>query len=221
MTTDVDFEWFPGFSRSQKQQSIASLHRAAALELGFDDRLLLEISTKSPDGFGVQLSAFNLRISTADFGHTSVERAFQCSKVFRHAGYQGSLHEVEDLRMIKAAIREIDDELVGFRFEGVDWALDARPGFYDFLYLRALQEAGNSDPSFLLKLEGFQGFTDIEFNPKRSYNCQAWSCAFFLAIGGGTGVEMMPKDVAAAQSWLEKMRPDLGEPTHQRSLFDG
>jgi len=31
-------------------------------------------------------------------------------------------------------------------------------------------------------LDAYDTFTDIEFNPKRSFNCQARSCALFVAL---------------------------------------
>ena len=52
------FEWFSGFAISQKQKSIESLHHAI-LKADADARPL-EISTKSREAIGVNLSAFNL-----------------------------------------------------------------------------------------------------------------------------------------------------------------
>ena len=43
-TKDVEFEWFPGMSKSQKQKSILSLHEAS---YKLDISPLLEISSKS------------------------------------------------------------------------------------------------------------------------------------------------------------------------------
>jgi hypothetical protein len=50
--------------------------------------------------------------------------------------------------------------------------------FYDWLYLNAILPAR----SWLLRLSKMDGFTDIEFNPDRSVNCQAYSCALFVAL---------------------------------------
>jgi hypothetical protein len=66
------FEWHPGFSKSQAQKSIASLHCAAA-EAGIAP--VLEISSKSPDPLGVSLSAFNLLLVAPESGRISVDRA--------------------------------------------------------------------------------------------------------------------------------------------------
>ena len=59
--------------------------------------------------------------------------------------------------------------------------LEPRTFFYDWLYVSAL--AGH--PELVNELEHRAAFTDIEFNPKRSINCQAHSVALFQGIVGG------------------------------------
>ena len=59
--------------------------------------------------------------------------------------------------------------------------LEPRTFFYDWLYVSAL--AGH--PELVNELEHRAAFTDIEFNPKRSINCQAHSVALFQGIAGG------------------------------------
>ena len=77
---DVEFKWFPGLAKTQKQKSIESLHEAAKLEGLYP---VLEVSSKSDFYLGESLSAFNLMISTQRNKNTfSVESAFQSSKVF-------------------------------------------------------------------------------------------------------------------------------------------
>lgn len=49
--------------------------------------------------------------------------------------------------------------------------------FYDFLYFRALRE--NLNENEIKEFLTFELFTDIEFNPKKSINCQARSCALY------------------------------------------
>ena len=83
ITKSVDFTWSPGMSKSQKQKSIKSLHKAAN-ELGILP--ILEISSKSEENIGVNLSAFNLMIKTKQSKSFSVETAFQSSKVFEKGG---------------------------------------------------------------------------------------------------------------------------------------
>jgi hypothetical protein len=54
---DIQFEWHPRFSSSQKAKSRDSMHRAANT-LGLDN--ILEVSSKSDRSLGKALSAFNL-----------------------------------------------------------------------------------------------------------------------------------------------------------------
>lgn len=168
------FAWHPGFAPSQKKKNLAALHEAAAAE-GYSP--LLEVSSKSDQELGELLSAFNLKLE-AGAVETSVESAFQASKVFERGGpfddliLAGSREAKRDPRL-KASGR-----LIGFRFQGQDYPLSPRTVFYDWLYLNALRRRED----WLAQLEGFAGFTDIEFNPKRSLNCQARSCATALAL---------------------------------------
>ncbi|WP_323617007.1 DarT1-associated NADAR antitoxin family protein [Erysipelothrix rhusiopathiae] len=53
----VEFEYFSGFSLSQKRISIESLHKAYDHE---SKNSVLEVSSKSPELLEVELSAFNL-----------------------------------------------------------------------------------------------------------------------------------------------------------------
>ncbi len=73
------FEWFPGFAVSQKQKSIESLH-SAIVKTDTNARPL-EISTKSKEVIGVNLSAFNLKLN----GYL-LENIFQSAKVFENGG---------------------------------------------------------------------------------------------------------------------------------------
>ena len=68
--------------------------------------------------------------------------------------------------------------LIGFRFEGFDFPLEPKTVFYDWLYCSFL--SGYRD--WAVKLYDYAGFTDIEFNPHRSINCQARSAALFLSL---------------------------------------
>src|SRR5438045_2126880 len=79
---ELNFDWHPGFAKSQAQKSIASLHEAAR-EKGISP--VLEISSKSDTPLGVALSAFNLALRVRD-RTMPVEVAFQGSKVFESGG---------------------------------------------------------------------------------------------------------------------------------------
>jgi hypothetical protein len=51
--------------------------------------------------------------------------------------------------------------------------------FYDWLYISAIFEHREWLRS---RLARYAGYSDIEFNPERSINCQARSCAMFAAL---------------------------------------
>lgn len=172
----IQFNWHPGFAHSQKMKSIASLY-SAAQDVGLGP--LLEVSTKSPSILGVQLSAFNLMVQVPDVGTIPLESAFQGSKYFIKFGSCTDLYGL-DPRSAKRAAKERDHgDLVRFEFAGDHWELDPKTAFYDWLYLRALLESMESE---LSQLTQFSGFTDIEFNPQRSFNCQAKSCALAVSL---------------------------------------
>ncbi len=173
----VSFTWFPGLSVAQKQRSIDSLHAAAGSQVA--GGRILEISSKSRDSLGVALSAFNLTFAPAPGEPPmSVECAFQGSKVFTGGGpftdlYRKTSREAKrDERLHKSG------NLVAFRFRGEDWPLQPPTAFYDWLYLNALSQ----HPGLAAEVLEYSAFTDIEFNPERSLNCQARSVALFVAL---------------------------------------
>ena len=175
----VSFEWFPGFAVSQKQQSIAALHSAAD-----DLEGLLEVSTKSLEPLGVRLSAFNLSVQLS--GHSQpvlLEAAYQGSKVFESSGPHTHLYEYQSGKDVKRYINALPDEdLTGFELSGQAWPLEPKTAFYDWLYLTALHQLSADDYGLDAQLSQFDGFTDIEFNPDKAFNCQARSCALYVSL---------------------------------------
>lgn len=178
-TQSVEFQWHPGLAPSQRRKSVAALHQAA-IDAGICTRPL-EISTKSPTAVGVELSAFNLTCATTKLEREfTVETAYQSSKVFTDGGpfkdllYGSSLAAKKDPRLRGSGA------LVGFEFFGTRWSLEPRTAFYDWVYLNSLRKNAWA----VERLEDFDAFTDIEFNPKKSFNCQAYSVALFKALEG-------------------------------------
>ncbi len=172
----IEFKWFPGMAVVQKQKSIESLHEAA-ISSGVSS--LLEVSSKSKNELGVKLSAFNLDIVTKKNKKVfSVETAFQGSKVFERGGPYTDLLDGTSREAKKDIRLKESGNLVGFRFFGKDFALKPRTFFYDWLYINAL----NQDEYLREEILGYSGFTDIEFNPKKSINCQAYSVALYVSL---------------------------------------
>jgi len=170
-----DFKWNSGFAAVQKKKNIVALHDAAQKDGYYP---LLEISTKSENEIGQRLSAFNLKIETK-LGMFSIESAYQGSKVFEKGGpftdiYQKSSREAKkDERLRKSG------KIIAFDFFGERWPIIPKTAFYDWLYLKALQP----HQEYLKKrIYEYKGFTDIEFNPKKSINCQARTCALLVSF---------------------------------------
>lgn len=184
----VEFDWYPGFSKSQAQKSIASLHRVAAAEQNIPH--VLEISSKSPNPLGVALSAFNLMLESAENREISVECAFQGSKVFERGGPYTDLYSASSRKAkIDERLRN-SGNLVAFNFLGEDFPTHPVTAFYDWLYIIALQQHAK----LAQELQAFQGFSDIVFNPKRSANCQARSAALFVSLHHRGIIERIVQD---------------------------
>ncbi len=171
----LQLTWHPGFAAVQKEKNIKALHEAAA-SAGF--RNILEVSTKSANKRGRHLSAFHMRVRTARLDEIPLECAFQGSKVFERGGPFVDLYKAEATDAKKDARLKQSGSLVAFEFEGVRWPLEPKTAFYDWLYARSVYP----HRKWATKLYAYGGFSDIEFNPFRSINCQARSIALFLSL---------------------------------------
>lgn len=175
-TVDIEFKWHPGFAKSQMQKSILSLHEAAEKH-GIAP--ILEISRKSESHLGVSLSAFILLLETENGRKMSVECAYQGSKVFENGGPYDDLYFVSS-RTAKTDERlQTSGELIGFNFCGEDFPTEPKTAFYDWLYITALYQ---KKKDLMQKLESYQGFSDIVFNPSKSLNCQARAAALYVSF---------------------------------------
>lgn len=170
----VEFKWHPGMAPSQKLKNILELHRSAAVR-GISP--LLEVSSKSDHESGRRLSAFAMPIRVGG-KQTTVECAYQGSKVFRDGGPYEDLYWVDSRSAKRDERLHTSGPLVGFSLLGDDFPLVPQTAFYDWLYLNALYP----HRGWLDKLRRCAGFTDIEFNPQKSLNCQARSCAIFTSL---------------------------------------
>jgi uncharacterized protein DUF6977 len=171
----LSLRWNPGFAVVQKEKNIKALHEAAALA---GIRNVLEVSTKSDSKRGQHLSAFYLKVANERLGNISLESAFQGSKVFERGGPFVDLYQT-DARTAKKDLRlKESGKLVAFEFDRFRWPLEPKTAFYDFLYARCIYPHRD----WAVKLFDYGGFSDIEFNPFRSINCQARSIALFLSL---------------------------------------
>lgn len=202
-TEAVQFGWVPGLALSQKQKSIAALHQSARALLGVTN--ILEISSKSTEEAGRALSAFQL---TLPFGgadrRISVECAFQGSKVFEGGGPYTDLY-LKPSREAKTDPRlKASGRLLAFECDNERWSLEPQTAFYDWLYVRALQ----ANPQLAARLAEFSAFTDIEFNPEKSINCQAYSAALFSALAS----RHSPVEVTASRESFLAILSEISSP---------
>ncbi|NHZ61192.1 DarT1-associated NADAR antitoxin family protein [Massilia genomosp. 1] len=176
-THHIEFQWFPGMSVSQAQKSIDSLHQRTVEQLGVD--AVLEISSKSKDAWGVRLSAFNLMIKTDRYEREfSLECAFQSSKVFEHGGPFTDLLGARSIDAKRDERLNQNGRLIKFQYFDVDWPLEPRTAFYDWLYINALYK----QPELADIVLNYRAFSDIAFNPARSINCQAYAAALYVSL---------------------------------------
>lgn len=225
-TWNISFTWHAGMSVKQAQKSIDALHEAAKQRMNVDS--VLEISSKSRDPKGARLSAFNLMINTKKYNQSfSVECAYQSAKVFEHGGPYKDLLRVSS-REAKLDPRLKDSgKLVKFQFFEVDWPLEPKTAFYDWLYINAL----HNEPELAEHVLQHRAFTDIAFNPEKSLNCQAYSAALYVALHERD--LLTPEVLRRKESYLEALQglrtmpvgeeeADPPAPSHPQSdMFSG
>lgn len=173
----LDFKWNPGLAVSQKRKNVLALHEAAR---GRDLAPVLEVSTKSDDPLGRELSAFNLIYRSERGWSAPLECAFQSAKTFERSGPHVELRGVEPREARRSHAGRDTGRLTRFELDGVKWKLDPPTAFYDWLYIQALRRSSID----LRMLTTYRAFSDIEFNPAKSINCQARSCALYMALSG-------------------------------------
>jgi len=173
---EIEFKWYPGFSPAQARRSIRSLHKAAERQ---GIARVLEISGKSEDALGASLSAFQLPLRLPDGNSMSVECAYQGSKVFENGCSYPDLYWVSSRKAKTDSRLKDSGDVVAFDFMGKEFPIEPQTAFYDWLYMKALSQKGLS---IFEKLNRFQAFSDIAFNPKRSINCQARAAAVYVAL---------------------------------------
>lgn len=173
----TEFQWNSGLSVSQKRKNINALHEAHRRR--FPESKVLEISSKSENPLGVALSAFNLKMAVPGLEQrVPLECVFQGGKVFSAGGpytdlYNGIARDAKrDPRLRSSGM------IKGFWFDGKSFPLVPRTAFYNWLYVNALME----NPQLAGELIQYDGFTDIEFNPDKSMNCQAEAAALYVTL---------------------------------------
>lgn len=173
----VEFTYSPGFAVCQKQKNIVAIHKA--YNTMYPESKVLEISSKSLQPAGVSLSAFNLlKYVGAIDKRIPVENVFQGGKTFAAGGPFTDLYTVAPKNAKKDERFKTSGRLTGFYFEGQTFPLSPTTAFYDWIYINALLE----NEELVREIVEFDAFTDIEFNPQKSLNCQAKAAAIFVSL---------------------------------------
>ena len=183
---DFEFAWNGGFAITQKQKNIKALHQAI---LDTKGERALEISTKGMEEPGNSLSAFNLTL-----GGKYIENIFQAAKQYENGGPYLDLLDAEPEDAKRDPRHTSSGKLVAFVRDGDVWPLEPKTAFYDYIYVTAVCEKYGTQ----LDLSQYHWYTDIEFNPKRSINCQARSAAIYKLIQSMNGFEVM----SGKENWL-------------------
>lgn len=207
----VDFQWFAGFAKRQLLKSIQSLHAAF---LGQQPTAkILEISSASPEKLGVAASAFNLRVMTSH-GEYTVEQLFQAGKVFKKHGDQSAVLKLPS-KQAKKQIKLLHqtDELVGFEQFGYQFPLTPQTFFYNWIYLKALQQNKEIGQALL----EYDAFTDIYFNSQKSLNCQADACSIYVSLAKRG---LLKQALVDADSFLKVVYHDKSTPSKRQVDHD-
>jgi hypothetical protein len=110
-----------------------------------------------------------------------VECAFQGSKVFEDGGPFTDMFAMAPRDAKRDERLQTSGRLIGFRFMERDWALEPQTAFYDWVYISALIARKDLAEG----LSKYSAFTDIEFNPEKSINCQAVFCGSVCVVAEG------------------------------------
>lgn len=176
---EFEFEWNGGFAIVQKQKNIANLH--AAIREQTKERAL-EISSKGMIPLGKEIGAFSLK-----YHGGSLENIFQSSKKYELGGPYKDLLTVTPKEAKQDERHRNSGKLLAFCIDEEEWPLEPKTLFYDYIYIKALvQNYGTK-----LELMEYDWFTDIEFNPKKSINCQARSVAIYKLLQKKSMFEVM------------------------------
>lgn len=175
----TSFTFYSGFSVSQKQKSIDSLHKSIIAM--HHEAKPLEVSSKSEVALGVRLSAFNLSFRDEETNAIyKLENVFQSSKVYEFGGPYLDLLNVSPAEAKKDTRHHTSGALKCFRLRDWECQLEPKTMFYDWIYCKSLSQ--NLDLAEALVAGGYDAFTDIEFNHNKSLNCQARSVAIFVSL---------------------------------------
>ena len=159
----VTFPWVPGTSSATRRENLTSFHHAIHDTLAGSRHL--EVSTYSQLPQGANLSAFNLALSDGRESKVSVEVAYQSSKRFRVSGRTLSVGNVKNSLDAKREAQRLASvgEFAGFKYAGLDLAIEQSALVFDLIYLEALRQ----NPGAFAMATEFDVFSDFGFNKNK------------------------------------------------------
>lgn len=199
---NIEFDWHMGMSAEVRKRSIHSLHQEAKKQ-GFNK--ILEASSKSEQQIGIQLSAFFLKNIT----NYPVENLFQSSKVFENGGPYRDLLTVTPREAKQDSRLKESGKMIKFSFNNEDFPLEPKSLFYDWLYLNVLFSDRNSALREELFDSHFDAFSDIEFNPNKSFSCQARTLALCVSLYENESVKDFIQDPIGFSQEFELYRQKI------------
>lgn len=209
---EYEFDFFGGFAITQKQKTIESFHLSISLK---DTYNILEVSRKSKNQLGNQLSAFNLLI-TINNNKYPLECVYQSSKIFNRTiqFYEClTLTPLESKKLVQTKVKEFGLVLSGFNFFGIEFPISPSTLFYDYIYVLALSQ--NLD--IANQITDYNCFTDIEFNHKKQFASQARSCAIYKYLYDTNQLSDAIQDISVFRGIYENVIVQANSPL---SLFD-
>ena len=210
---EIEFNWYMGMSLEVRRRSIRSFHEKAK-EQGFNH--ILEASSKSEQEIGIQLSAFFLK----NIKGYPVENLFQSSKVFVNGGPYRDLLAVTPREAKKDSRLRESGEMVKFTFNQQDFPLEPKSLFYDWLYLNVLFSERNLALREAFFEEYFDAFSDIEFNPQKSFSCQARTLALCVSLYENESVQdFIQEPVGFSQQFDLYKKVSISDLNKQVELF--
>ena len=167
---EFEFEWNGGFFIKKKKKNIKNLHNSIIKET---NESVLEVSSKGLTQLGKDIGAFSLK-----YNEVPLENVFQSSKKFENGGPYTDLMSVTPKEAKGDERLKNSGKILTFCLGGEEWPLEPKTLFYDYIYIKALIQNYGYD----LDLTEYDWFTDIEFNPKKSINCQARTVAIYKLL---------------------------------------
>ena len=171
---------------------------------------VLEISSRSPQELGRDLSAMNLR-AAGDPRRRTVEAVYQAAKCYGTGGPDTAYCESGYAAKRRDRERRRAGPLAGFEHEGLRWKTHTGSAFYDWLWTRsALASRGEA---LVARLQEYDAFSD-QFHRPGAVACQAKAAA----IAAGMGIARLRAALEQPAAWLRHLhgqeadRPPSPEP---------